>query len=200
MKIFFILLILLPSTVFAKEEIKKFKIEGMSLKDSVLDHFPGRDVVNNITSIYDHLSDEFHVSEIHHHGCSYLDDCTFEKYDVVSVVIKSKSEEILFPIYGMSGLIYYEKNIEHCYVEKNKIVAELQTIYNVEKVKSSHLSHPSDPTDQSHYEESKLYFDRGFARVTCYDMSDSMQITDALAVDIFYQEVDNWLNKIPSSI
>ena len=100
----------------------------------------------------------------------------------------------------MSGLIYYEKNIENCYVEKNKIVAELQTIYNVEKVKSSHLSHPSDLTGQSHYEESKLYFDRGFARVTCYDMSDSMQITDALAVDIFYQEVDNWLNKIPSSI
>ena len=55
------------------------------------------------------------------HGCSYLDDCTFEKYDVVSLVIKSKSEEILFPIYGMSGLIYYEKNIENCYVEKNKI-------------------------------------------------------------------------------
>ena len=185
MKIILILFTLISSTVFAKEEIKKFKIEGMSLRDSVLDHFPGRDVVNNITSRYDHLSDEFHVSEIYHHGCSYLDDCTFEKYDVVSLVIKSKSEEILFPIYGMSGLIYYEKNIKDCYVEK---------------VKSSHLSHPSDLTGQSHYEESKLYFDRGFARVTCYDMSDSMKITDALAVDIFYQEVDNWLNKIPSSI
>ena len=31
-------------------------------------------------------------------------------------------------------------------------------------------------------------------------MSDSMKVMDALAVDIFYQEVDNWLNKLPSSI
>ena len=117
MKIFIILLMLLSSTVFAKEEIKKFKIEGMSLRDSVLDHFPGSDVVKNITSRYDHLSDEFHVSEIYHQDCSHLDDCTFEKYDVVSLVIKSKSEEILFPIYGMSGLIYYEKNTNNLYIK-----------------------------------------------------------------------------------
>jgi len=110
------------SSVFAEDDIKKFKIEGMSLGDSVIDHLPGRDVVNNITSRYDHLSDEFHVSTLYQYK-------TFKKYDEVSLVIKSDSEEILFPIYGISGLIYYEKNIENCYAEKDKIVSEVQIIF-----------------------------------------------------------------------
>ena len=199
MKILLTLFVLLFSSLAVAGDISDFQIEGMSLGDSVIDHFPGRDVVNNITSKYDHLSDEFHVSTLY----QYKD---FEKYDEISLVIKSDSEEILFPIRGMSGLIYYDKNIENCYAEKDTLVKELGTIFKkdietgVAEVKWSHLVHPGDLTGKSHYEESKLYFDRGFARVTCYDMSDSMQITDALAVDIFYQEVDNWLNKIPSSI
>ena len=185
-----ILVLLFSSSVFAENNIKKFKIEGMSLGDSVLDYFPGRDVVNNITSKYDHLSDEFHVSELYRHK-------NFKKYDEVHLVIKSESEEILFPIYGISGLIYYEKNIENCYAEKDKIVLELQTIFKDVKIEGPTIfTHPSDTTGKSKYEENKFHFDGGFARVTCYDMSDSMQIMDAMVIDIFYQEVDDWLSGI----
>ena len=193
-KILIILVLLFSSSVFAENNIKKFKIEGMSLGDSVLDHFPGRDVVNNITSKYDHLSDEFHVSTLYQYK-------TFKKFDEISLVIKSDSEEILFPIRGMSGLIYYDKNIENCYAEKDTLVKELGTIFKkdietgVAEVKWSHLVHPGDLTGKSHYEESKFYFDWGFARVTCYDMSVTTGITDALAIDIFFQEVDEWLSQ-----
>ena len=153
-KILIILVLLFSSSVFAENNIKKFKIEGMSLGDSVLDYFPGRDVVNNITSKYDHLSDEFHVSELYRHK-------NFKKYDEVHLVIKSDSEEILFPISGMSGLIYYENNIENCYVEKDKIVNELTTIFKEVRVEApAVLAHPDDLTGQSHYEENKLYFCR----------------------------------------
>ncbi len=190
--IIFISVISSISSLFA-DDIKEFTIEGMSLGDSVIDHFPGRDVVNNITSKYDHLSDEFHVSELYRHK-------NFKKYDEVHLVIKSDSEDILFPIYGISGLIYYEKNIENCYAEKDKLVIELGTIFKkdietgVVKVKWSHLKHPSDLSGQSDYEESKFFFDWGFARVTCYDMAAHMDISDALAIDVYYQEVDNWLS------
>ena len=174
----------------AEDDTQKFKIEGMSLRDSVLDHFPGRDVVNNITSRYDHLSDEFHVSTLYQYK-------TFKKYDEVSLVIKSDSEEILFPIYGISGFIYYEKNIENCYAEKDKIVLELQTIFKDVKIEGHTIfTHHSDTTGKSKYEENKFHFDGGFARVTCYDMSDSMRIMDDMAVDIFFQEVDDWLSGI----
>ena len=197
-KILIIFFLFFSSSVFA-DDLKKFKIEGISLGDSVIDHFPGRDVVNNITSKYDHLSDEFHVSELYRHK-------NFKKYDEVHLVIKSDSEDILFPIYGISGLIYYEKDIENCYDEKDKLVKELGTIFKndietgVVKVKWSHLKHPSDLSGQSDYEESKFYFDWGFARITCYDMAAHMGISDALTIDIFFQEVDDWLNKIQRSI
>ena len=189
-KILIILVLLFSSLVFAENNIKKFKIEGMSLGDSVIDHLPGRDVVNNINYQYSHLGDKFHVSTFYQYK-------NFKKYDEISLIIKQDSEEILFPIYGISGLIYYEKNIENCYAEKDKIVAELQEILKDAKVEGpTILTHPGDATGKSKYEENKFHFDGGFARVTCYDMSDSMQIMDAMAIDIFYQEVDDWLSGI----
>ena len=193
MKTLLTLFVLFFSSSVVAEDISDFKIEGMSLGDSVIDHFPGRDVVNNITSKYDHLSDEFHVSELYRHK-------NFKKYDEVHLVIKSDSEEILFPIYGISGFIYYEKNIENCYAEKDKIVLELQTIFKDVKIEGPTIfTHPSDTTGKSKYEENKFNFDGGFARVACYDMSDSMQIMDAMAIDIFYQAVDEWLSGVNSN-
>ena len=190
MKKAFIIFVLLFSTSVVADDIRDFQIEGMSLGDSVMDHLPGRDVVNNINYQYSHLGDKFHVSTFYQYK-------NFKKYDEISLIIKQDSEEILFPIYGISGLIYYEKNIENCYAEKNKIVGELQEILKDAKVEGpTILTHPGDATGKSKYEENKFHFDGGFARVTCYDMSDSMQIMDAMAIDIFYQEVDDWLRGI----
>ena len=188
-KILIILVLLFSSPVFAENNIKKFKIEGMSLGDSVLDHFPGRDVVNNINSKYNRLSDEYHVSDIFQHS-------SFKKFDMVSLVIQSDSEEILFPISGMSGLIYYEKNIEDCYREKENIVNELQSIFKDAKVEDPKvLVHPDDLSGKSFYEVNNFHFDWGFARVSCYDMADHINIPDALLIDIFYKEVDEWLKQ-----
>ncbi len=190
MKILLTLFVLLFSSSVVADDIRDFQIEGMSLGDSVMDHLPGRDVVNNINYQYSHLGDKFHVSTFYQYK-------NFKKYDEISLIIKQDSEEILFPIYGISGLIYYEKNIENCYAEKDKIVAELQEILKDAKVEGpTILTHPGDATGKSKYEENKFHFDGGFARVTCYDMSDSMQIMDAMAIDIFYQEVDDWLSGI----
>ena len=198
-KILFIFVLLFSPVTLANDDIRQFKIEGISLGDSVIDHFPGRDIVNNISSDYDHLGDEFHASILDQYE-------TFTKFDKVGLVIKSESKENLFPIHGIFGLIYHENNIENCYNEKDKLASELGTIFKkdiekgIVKVKWSHLKHPSDLSGKSEYEESKFYFDWGFARVTCYDMAAHMGISDALTIDIFYLEVDDWLNKIQRSI
>ena len=187
-KILIIFFLFFSSLTFA-DDLKKFKIEGMSLGDSVIDHFPGRDVVNNINSKYNRLSDEYHVSDIFQHS-------SFKKFDMVSLFIQSDNEETLFPISGMSGLIYYENNIENCYVEKDKIVEELTTIFKEVRVEGpAVLVHPNDLTGESHYEETKFYFDWGVARVACYDMAKHLTLSDALLIDFFYQEVDDWLQK-----
>ena len=185
-----ILLILIYSTLtFANDNIKKFKIEGISLGDSEIDHFPGRDIVNNINHKYNRLNDKYHVSDIFQHH-------SFKKFDMVSLFIQSDNEKTLFPISGMSGLIYYENNIENCYVEKDKIVNELTTIFKEVRVEGpAVLVNPRDLTGQSHYEETKLYFDWGIARVACYDMAKYIKLSDALLIDFFYQEVDDWLQK-----
>ena len=103
-KIFFLLILIYSPLTFANDNIKKFKIEGISLGDSAIDHFPGRDIVNNINHKYNRLNDKYHVSDIFQHH-------SFKKFDMVSLIIQSESEEVLFPISGMSGRIYYEKNI-----------------------------------------------------------------------------------------
>ena len=187
--VFIIILFFSVATSLYADDVKKFKIEGISLGDSVLDHFPGRDVVNNINSKYNHSSDEYHVSDIFQHS-------SFKKFDKVSLVIQSDNEEILFPISGMSGLIYYEKNIEDCYREKENIVNELQSIFKDAKVEDPKvLVHPDDLSGKSFYEVNNFHFDWGFARVSCYDMADHINIPDALLIDIFYKEVDEWLKQ-----
>ena len=60
--------------------------------------------------------------------------------------------------------------------------------------------HPSDLSGRSHYEESKFFFDWGFINVTCFDMADHMGIVDVLAIDIFDNEVDQWLSTPTSKI
>ena len=192
-KILFILILIYSPSTFAIEQIKEFKIEGISLGDSVVDHFPGRDIVNNISSDYDHLSDEFHASILEQYK-------TFTEFDRVGLVIKWDSKDILFSIHGIFGLVYYEKNIEECYAEKDKWVTKLGTKFkkdiekDIIKVKWSSLKHPSDLSGRSHYEESKFVFDWGFIKVTCFDMADHMGIVDVLAIDIFDNEVDKWLS------
>ena len=171
------------------DDIKKFKIEGISLGDSVLDHFAGRDVVNNINGKYNHSSDEYHVSDIFQHS-------SFKKFDMVSLVIKSDSEETLFPISGMSGIIYYKKNIEDCYREKDNIVNELQLIFKDAKVEDpTILTYSGDISGKSFYEVNNFHFDWGFARVSCYDIADHINLSDALLIDFFYKEVDVWLKQ-----
>ena len=188
-KIVILLILIYSPLTFANDNIKKFKIEGISLGDSAIDHFPGRDIVNNINHKYNRLNDKYHVSDIFQHH-------SFKKFDMVSLIIQSESEEVLFPISGMSGLIYYEKNIKDCYVEKENIINELQSIFKDAKIEDPKiLVHPDDPSGQSHYEETKLYFDWGFARITCYDMAKHINLDDALLIDIFYNEVDDWLQK-----
>ena len=185
----FTIFLLIGATTSYANDIKKFKIEGMSLGDSVIDHFPGRDVVNNINSKYNHLSDEYHVSDIFQHS-------SFKKFDMVSLVIKSDSEEILFPISGISGIIYYKKNIEDCYIEKENIVNELQSIFKDAKVENPKiLSFSGDISGKSFYEVNNFHFDWGFARVSCYDIADNISLFDALIIDLFYKAVDEWLSK-----
>ena len=192
-KILFIIILIYSPLTLAIEQIKEIKIEGISLGDSVIDHFPGRDIVNNISSDYDHLSDHFHASILEQYT-------TFTQFDRVGLVIKSDSKDILFPVHGIFGLIYYEENIEECYAEKDKWVKKLGTKFKKEiengliKVGWSSKKHPSDLSGRSHYEESKFFFDWGFINITCFNMADHMGIVDVLAIDMFDKEVDQWLS------
>ena len=158
----FIIIFFSVTTSLYANDIKKFKIEGMSLGDSVIDHFAGRDVVNNIIISNDNRSDEFHISSFYKHE-------NFTKFDEIYLTIQSKSEEILFPIGGISGIIFFKQNIEECYVEKDKLVKELGTIFKKEiesgitKVKWVSKAHPGDLNGKSHYEQIAFFFPWGYA-------------------------------------
>ena len=70
----FIIIFFSVTTSLYANDIKKFKIEGMSLGDSVIDHFAGRNLINNVISLNDNRSDEFHISSFYQHE-------NFKKFD-----------------------------------------------------------------------------------------------------------------------
>ena len=58
------------------------------------------------------------------------------------------------------------------------------------------MKHQSDPSGKSMFEKTVIGFEEGFARVTCYDMADTMNNSqDALTVELISSEVNNWLSE-----
>ena len=104
------------------DDIRDFQIEGMSLGDSLLDHFSKREIKNGLKTFYPG-SNKLFIIEI---------KISSEIYD--SIMLQVKSNDKKYKIYGLTGTKYFENNIEDCYKLKNKITKEIGELFvNVEK-------------------------------------------------------------------
>ena len=177
------------SIIKVKDDNFLFPIEGINIGNDVDLHFTPSEIVRNMTNNYSHLSDKFlHVRFDGHYS--------FKMYDTVEIVFNQNDMKIPFPIGGVVGFIYYDKDIQDCYKDKQKVVDRIKMSFkDAELEEPKVLTHPEDKTGKSKYEVNKINLEDGFARVTCYDMSEEVKITDALVVEITSNEVNDWLSQ-----
>ena len=191
-KILFIIILFISPLTLAEVSLKKFSIEGISIGDSVADYFPGREITKNIVKQAG-LTDEFYVAHFNKHE-------SFSQFDQIYFIINPSTEDILFPIEGMSAFIDFKQDIKKCFEKKDSFVEEIVNIYKQEinekliDINTAIKPHPSDLTGKSTYEQTDIKFPNGYIRIACYDMQAHSRTNDALILDFFTEDVDSWLH------
>ena len=140
MRVFIAVIILIFSfqSITKAEDVRDFEIEGMSVGDSLLDHFIEEEIKNSIVNWYDDLEKNKYISFA-------FDSNKFEFYDFVDVWTKYGDKE--YKIYAIAGVIYFGKNkpikdINDCYYQQISISNDLMQIFSNAEKSGPHCQSP----------------------------------------------------------
>ena len=176
MKKTLILLFLLFSSSVLADDISDFQIEGISIKDSMLDFLSEKQIKNNTKDFY--RTDDFIPVQIEG---SYFNS---EMYDVIEFNYKNGDKNYI--IYSVSGLNYPE-DINDCYITQKEILKELNNLFgNVKGIKKNRLKeyiHGADPSGKSTYTRGGFIFSSlDQVNVDCNDFSKEIGYVDEMYV------------------
>ena len=182
MKILLTLFVLLFSSSVFADDISDFQIEGISIKDSMLDFLSEKQIKNNTKDFY--RTDDFIPVQIEG---SYFNS---EMYDVIEFNYKSGDKNYI--IYSVSGLNYPE-DINDCYKAQKEILEELNSLFgNVKGIRNNKLrkyNHGADPSGKSTYTRGGFIFSSlDQVNVDCNDFSNESGYIDEMYVSVDSKE------------
>ena len=180
------LLLITPSQA---DDIRDFQIEEMSVGDSLLDHFSEEKIEEGIRyNYFQSINDKtFIISEIN--------SDSFNIYEGVQIVFKRNDKK--YKIYGMHGIIFYGKNINHCYDKLKEISYDISNNINYELRDDFNDIEMSG--DRGKYTGTTFFLNKGIISIHCTDWAKKIENernwTDNLRVNIKTDEYENFLRK-----
>ena len=179
-----IILLILNSVSANADKINEFQIEGISIGDSALDFYSKKEIKKFMKEFYPN-SKKFYLME--------NDISKFQQYDTVQFAFKKKDKKFL--VYGLSGGIWFENNINECLNKMSEIEKDLDIIFNnVVKKKFGESKLQSDKSGESIQLGQIQYFlsNGGIVSIDCNDYSkkltDKYGYTDNLGITIYSKE------------
>jgi len=131
MKILLTLFVLLFSLILSSCEqkplIEDYKIEGIGLGDSLLEHYSKKEILNSTRVYYE--NDIFVSFE------SNLDLLENSQYNVLQIRYKSNDEKYI--VYSVVGVFYFKDNIEKCDSKKNDLIKEISELLQIDSFEDS---------------------------------------------------------------
>jgi len=170
------------------EDISDFEIEGMSIGDSLLDHFSENEIKKSLNDKLAYpASDKF----------SQIDPFKeFINYEHLSINIKKDDKKYI--IYQIKGSIFYNNKIKKCFNKKEKIINEISAILESFK-KEEYTSDFQKNAGKSKAYITEFILKDGSIRVWCTEWDKKHKTTknweDSLNVDVSTNEYLNWLDK-----
>jgi hypothetical protein len=175
------LLLITPSLA---DDIRDFQIEGMSIGDSALDYFSEEELKNaNVESYKDK---KFLMLGIWKE---------YKLYDVLQIYVKPNDNK--YKIHAIAGVIIYSDNLEGCYKKKDEIANDLSVNFkNLKKIDYGRLKNnvEADPYGGTYDLVGFEFIDGSVMQVSCNDWSEKSGIVDSVKVEVYSQEVVNYLN------
>ena len=187
MKILLTLFVLLFSSSIVAEDISDFQIEGISIGDSALKFFTENEINKNS---FNYFKDKTYTP-VQNNGPLF-----FKTYDAVDFAYKTNDKK--YEIVRLSGILFYDDNIEFCYPKMEEIIYELKKLFNksqfTELIVKDHRNDPeTNPKKKTKVTEIVGSLDRGIVQVACYDYSAKHGSQDHLSVTIKTLEYNNFL-------
>lgn len=189
MKYLFTLLILLFTSLSSAEDISDFEIEGISIGDSLLDHYSISEIEKGTDyQIYDYMKESKFIAT----GLATDDDSI---YDFIQFAFKSNDKNKT--IYGITASIDYEGMISNCYKKLDQVSDELSLMFkNSEKIENEARKHPGDSSGKSYATQTYFYLEgEDIVSISCYDWSEEIQISDRFAIAMWSYELHSWGTK-----
>ena len=179
----FILIFTLQTPSWA-DDIRDLEIEGMSIGDSLLDHFSQEEIKN--ASTYKYKNNKFIGVD--------LELKNNEVYDLVQIHYKPGKE---YTIGSVTGAIRY-KDVNNCYKKKDKIVTDLSnSLEDFKKIDNETFQAQEDVTGKSTMTAVIFVLKNGEVGVTCSNYSNEFKIknnySNNIRVDISTKEFSDWI-------
>ena len=169
------------------DDIRDFEIEGMSIGDSLLDHYE-KSVIDAMRKTMYPKNNKFYQ----------LETQRFESanYDSFSFHLKNYDDKYI--IYEVSGIKYFENDIQGCNNYKENIVQDLNSIFpNVEKNIYDYKYFAVDD-GKSIAKITDFYLSDGSIRVYCVNWSEITEekrnFADNVSVSINTKKILEWIS------
>ena len=195
MRIFLTILILILNlqSWTKADDIRDFEIEGISVGESLLNHFSENNIQQEIKSEF---SFKYKNNRFIGLGVGQTNEFPLFKklnqFDELGITIKPNDENYL--VHGISGEILCYNNIDKCMIAKDEIINDLKNIFEDVQIDSWERKHPVDKTKKSIvYGNDLTTNDLNFAiSVSVYDMSDD-NFNDSVKLSIKTEELSNFI-------
>ena len=173
-------------TLAKADDIRDFEIEGMSIGDSLLNHY-SKNILDNINKYY------YPNSKTIVGLYSGVFNKNLNNYDAIQFSVTPDN----YQIEAIAGLNYEFKNKKkECYQKMEKIFNEIQSLFpNSETEKEKESPHDADLSGKSVGKIYKIYLNNGIIRVACTDWAKEINNFDSLKISIHSKKHIDWINK-----
>ena len=194
MRILLLVLILIfsPQSWTKADDINDFEIEGISIGDSLLNHFKKNNIEKEIKSEFSYKYKTKYIGL----GVGQTKEFSLFKklnqFDELGVTIKKNDKKYL--VHGLSGEMLCYNNIDKCMSVKDQIINDLKNAFPAIEVNSWEAKHRMDKTGKSivYGNDLKLNNYDFSISVSVYDMSDDAY-NDSVKLSIMTEELDNFI-------
>ena len=188
----FFLLILILTFSFQSwtkaDDISDFEIEGISIGDSLLEHFSESKIKEQLSKTNSKYKDNY-IKRV------WFEVSNPELYEGLNVhFINDKNYEVV----SIGGLQFFENNRSECYKKMDKVINDLEKSFpRSEKSTIEINQHNADKSGKSIVRDMWFKLSSGQIYINCTDWSDNitkeLKWTDELGVYIETYEFVKWL-------
>jgi hypothetical protein len=186
MRVFIAVLVLIFSfqSWSKADDMSEFEIEGISIGDSLLNHF-NKSLIDSEKTFPSWLSKKF---------TRFVSFENLKTYDAILIYFEDNGDYVISSI---SAVVKFQNTIDGCYKKKATIIKEFKNTFSNYEIQSYKSDHQQDKTGKSKNDITDFNFSSGASsRIICTDWSNEMNLEDELRVILSSKEYTYFITNV----